>query len=406
MPAPVRSHPLARSRLAERANRSLAKAWDKGWLSVPSLDPDALFAEAGRPFGKRADAVEAGGRSPEDVADFRERVSCLAQALEHDAQLNALGRAMAHGQLCRTVRNRFRLGALWIAKPDLSTTPIAAPIIIAGHMRSGTTRIHKLLASDPAHSHTRYCDAYHPVPARRGTRRVASAVELALLSAINPWLQSIHPMAPGDVEEELAWTAAALHHSIFESQWHIPSYTAWSEARDPAPIYREFDRILRTDAAYRDLAERPRVLKVPAFTEDLATLLAQFPDARLVVAQREGKAVHRSAVSLVANQMAIQSDACDLARIEAEWHRKLALREARMHAALADWDGPVAHLRFDALNADWEREIARAYLDLGMTLTDTALARMCRLMAKSASGDHAAHSRQLARFAMQGAARS
>lgn len=230
---------------------------------------------------------------------------------------------------------------------------------------------------------------------------MASAVELAVLGAINPWLQTIHPMRAGEVEEELAWTAAGLHHSILESQWRIPSYSAWSERRDPAPIYREFDRILRTDAAHRSIADAPRVLKVPAFTENLETLLHQYPGARLMVARRDGDAVHRSAVSLVANQMAVQSDTCDLAWIVAEWRRKLALREERMAAVLGRWNGPVARLDFDALGADWEREMTRAYDELDLTLTPQAIAAMRRVMAREARGNHAAHSRQLARFAAQ-----
>ncbi|MGB3805996.1 MAG: sulfotransferase [Erythrobacter sp.] len=401
MTAPVRPHPLARSRAADRADRALAKAWDKGWLPVPPLDAATLWNEAVRSFGGNARAGETGGRSPADVADFRERLDRLTKALEGEAALNSLGRAMAHGQLKRMIVNRLRFGALWADEPDLARTRIAPPIIVVGHMRSGTTRIHKLLAADPAHSFTRYCDAYHPLPDRFGIDRAMSALEIAALGALNPWLQTIHPMRAGEVEEELAWTAAALHHSIYESQWHIPSYSAWSEAADPAPIYREFDRILRTDAATRGLAERPRVLKVPAFTEDLATLLTQFPDARLVVSQRDPGAVRRSAVSLVANQMAIQSDACDLGWIEEEWRRKLTLREARMDAALADWDGPIARLNFSALNEDWEREIERAYRELGLFLTPEARRRMQRVMRRGADGDHAAHSHQLDRFAAQ-----
>jgi hypothetical protein len=273
-------------------------------------------------------------------------------------------------------------------------------------MRSGTTRIHTLLAADPAHSHTRYCDAYHPVPPRYGARlgmnRVKAALELAMLGMLNPWLQSIHPMAPAAVEEELAWISAALHHSIYESQWHIPTYSVWSEARDPAPIYREMTRILRTDAASRAVADRPRVMKVPAFAEDLATLLNAFPDARLVIANREHSAVLRSAVSLAANQMAMQSDACDLAAITARWEHKIALREARMADALAGWNGPVARLDFDEINADWEPAIARCYADLGLDLMPEALAAMRRTMTASERGQHHSHAEQLARFAGAG----
>ncbi|KPQ32337.1 MAG: Sulfotransferase family [Porphyrobacter sp. HL-46] len=397
--APVRDHPLARGPLAQRANDFLGKAWSKGWLPPPVAAPEALWALAAKPYGTRAEAAEHGGRCEEDVRDFRERLTRLCAAAASEADLNPLGQAMAFGQLSRVVKNRLAFGALWNARPDLLATRLAPPIIVIGHMRSGTTRIHKLLAADPAFSHTRYCDAYHPVPARFGMNRIISAVELAMLGALNPWMQSIHPMAPGEVEEELAWLSAALHHSIYESQWHIPSYSAWSESRESQPIYREFARILQTDAAHRGIADRPRVLKVPAFAEDLDTLLGAFPEARLVLAQREPEAVLRSAVSLAANQMALQSDTCAIGAIEARWRHKIALREERMARALAGWRGPVARLSFDAINTDWEGAIRQCYAELGLTLTAAALGAMRRMMAASKDSHHHAHAGQLARFA-------
>jgi hypothetical protein len=402
MPPPVRDHLLARGPLAERANAFLGKAWERRWLPPPELDPQALWAFAAKPYGARAEAAEHGGRSPEDVADFRERLVRIIAAVEAEADLNPLGRTMAWGQLSRMVKNRLAFGALWRERPHLTATPLAAPIIVIGHMRSGTTRIHTLLAADPAFSHTRYCDAYHPVPAPLGLNRVKATLELAMLGALNPWMQSIHPMAAGAVEEELAWLSAALHHSIYESQWHIPGYSAWSEARDPAAVYREFARILSTDAATRGLAGKPRVMKVPAFAEDLAALLSRFPDARLVLAHRAPEAVLRSAVSLAANQMAVQSDTCDLAAIEARWRHKIALREERIAAALAGWEGPVARLDFEELNTDWEAAMHRCYAVLGLPLTAPALTAMRKRMAASEGGQHRAHAAQLARFAEAG----
>ena len=399
---PVRTHPLARGALAQRTSDFLGRAWDKGWLPPPDLDPQALWAFAAKPFGCQAEAAEHGGRSSEDVADFRERFTRIIAAVEAEADLNPLGRTMAWGQLSRVVKNRLALGALWAAQPQLLETPLAPPIIVIGHMRSGTTRIHKLLAADPAFSHTRYCDAYHPVPSRFGLNRLVSAFELGMLGLLNPWMQSIHPMAPAAVEEELAWISAALHHSIYESQWHIPSYSAWSEARDPVPVYREFARILRSDASHRGLADKPRVMKVPAFAEDLGTLLAQFPDARLVIAQRDQSAVLRSAVSLAANQMAVQSDSCSLSAIEARWQHKISLREERMAAVLGDWQGPVARLTFDEITADWQSAIRRCYAELGLMLSDAALTAMRNVMVASEGGHHHAHADQLARFASAG----
>ncbi len=402
MGAPVREHPLARGKLAERANTFLGRAWDKGWLPTPSLDPDALWAMAAKPFGSRAKLAESGGRSSVDVTDFRLRLEKLAGAVQAEADLNPLGQAMAYGQLVRVIANRLALGSYWDANPfPRDAELMAPPIIVVGHMRSGTTRIHKLLASDPAHSHTRFCDAWRPVPGNLTLRRIKGSLDLAMLGMLNPWLQSIHPMASGAIEEELAWLAGALNHSVYETQWRIPSYSAFSETRDAAPIYGELGRILVTDSLHRGTVMRPRVMKAPQFSEDLAVLLAMYPGARLVIAQRDKAAVLRSAVSLAANQMAIQSDSCDLAQIEALWAHKIALRDTRIEAALQSWSGPVARLHFDDLNADWEAAIARTYRELDLTLTSEALASMRAMMAASETGQHRSHASQLDRFEQQ-----
>ncbi len=402
MAAPVRDHLLARGKLADRANAFLGKAWEKGWLPPPVLEPDALWAVAAKPFGKEAGAAEQSGRPPNEVTDFRTRLERLLEAVNSEADLNPLGQAMAYGQMVRVIRNRLAFGRYWASKDSpRDVDRMAPPILIIGHMRSGTTRVHHLFAADPAHSHTRYCDAWRPVPGSLALRRLKGSLDLAMLEALNPWLQSIHPVRSGGVEEELAWLAGALNHSIYESQWRIPSYSAWSEARDPAPIYSEFARILTADAVHRDLVMKPRVMKAPQFSEDLATLLAQFPDAKVVLTQRDSEAVVKSAVSLAANQFAIQTDTADLGEIEALWRHKIALREERVTSALADWEGPVTQLSFDELNADWETAIERAYRELGLTLSDVARAGMRTVMAQSAKGAHTQHSAQLTRFAEQ-----
>lgn len=395
---PPRPHPLARAPLIDTLNRWLRRAWQRGWLAHPPLDPEALWAKGARGF---AAEDESGGRSEEDAADFRARLAVLTRALQGEARLNPLGRCIAHGQLVRAIRHRLALGRLWRARPDLLETPLAPPILVVGQMRSGTTRIHRLLAADPAHCATRFCDSWRPLPSRPDLRPLRAGAELALARRIDPWLDTIHPFGAARADEELGWLAAALDHCAYEVQWRVPGFTGWSEARDPAPVYREFGRIMRTDAAHRGNAQRPRVMKTPQFAEDCRALLSQFPDARVVVAQRCGAETLRSSVSLVANQMAIQSDAADLSAIEAEWRRKIALRETRAEAALADFAGPVARIDFARLDADWRAEIAAVYAALGLPLTAPALAAMTREMASASP--HPEHARQLQDFEGRGA---
>lgn len=392
---PPRPHPLARAPIVDRLDRWLGSAWDRGWMDRVPLEPDALFARASKGF-ERCD--EAGGRTPQDLEDFHARLGALCDSIQREAALNSLGRAFAYGLLSRAIRQRFALGAIWRKKPYLLDTPIATPIIVVGQMRSGTTRIHRLLAADPAHSATRFCDSWHPVPEKPDFRPLRGGFTLFIARTLDPWIDSLHPFGAARADEELGWLASALDHSAYEAQWRIPAFVAFSESRDPAPVYREFARLLRTDAAQHGNTDRPRILKTPQFTEDLPALLAQFPDARLIVSRRCDEETLRSSISLVANQMVIQSNAVDLGWIESEWKRKLSLRAARLDKALASHQGPVAEVQFDALGADWETEIRRIYTTLGLSLSEQAVAAMRGEMRANATSPHLAHRTQLDRF--------
>jgi hypothetical protein len=398
--APPRRHPLARSGTADWADRTVAAMWDKGLTDKPPLEPDFLWAKGSAGFRPED---ETSIRSAEEVSDFRERLDMLCRSLRDEARLNSLGHTMAYGQLTAAIRKRHAMGRLWRERPDLAETPIAAPILVVGQMRAGTTRIHRMLAADPAHAGTLFCNSHDPVPRRPDLRPLKSTLGLAIARRINPWLDMLHPFGATRVDEEIGWLAGALDACAYEAQYRIPAFTAFSEARDPGPVYREFARILRTDAAFMDNAAYPRVLKCPQFAEDLPALVTVFPDARVVATERSRDAVLASTVSMVASQMAFQTDHADLGAIEAEWRRKLALREERMARALSDFAGPVAHASYDALGADWKAVIAEIYQALGLDLTPPALAAIAAEVARSATSPHAGHAVHLARFETVGA---
>ena len=325
--APPRPHPLSRSTFAIKTDRLIDRVWQTGLSEKPRLEPDYLWSIGAKGFS-REDEVSI--RSAEEVADFRARLEQLCRALCEEAQLNALGHTMAYGQLKKAIRERHALGRLWRREPERARTAIAAPILVVGQMRSGTTRVHRLLAADPRHAATRFCDSHHPVPVSPDIRPLVSRAVLALGRRINPWLDTLHPFSPMRGDEEIGWLAAALSPPSYEAQWHIPSFVRWSEQRDPSPVYAEFARILRTDAAHAGNANLPRVMKCPQFCEDMSALLDVFPDARLVLTERDDKPMWESTVSMVAGQSAYQSDALELETIEQEWHRRIALRNMQL----------------------------------------------------------------------------
>lgn len=392
---PARKSLLDRAPIVDRLGNGLQKAWDRGWLPPIVLESDVLIEKA---IGDTPIEIEGDGRKTEDITDFRERLRKICAAIDEEARLNPIGRSFAYGQLTRAIRQRHELGKIWRDRPEILETKLAPPIIVVGQMRAGTTRIHRLLSADPTHAATRFCDSWHPVPQSLDLRPFWSGMALFWARRLNPWIDTIHPFGAARADEELGWLAGAFDHSAYEAQWHIPSYVAFSESHDPAPVYREFARILRTDALHHGNAHRPRVMKVPQFAEDLDSLLAQFPDARVVIAERDTQATVKSSISLVANQMAMQSDHVDLEQLQCEWKRKVALRTERMKAALSRFTGPVAHVDFEQLEGDWEAAIGDLYRAFDLALSNDALAAMQAEQRRAAKSDHQRHAKDLDRI--------
>jgi len=369
-----------------RANAALAALWRRGLLQRPILTAGALEAAALR--GARPDSFGPG-------EEWREPFERLVAALASEADLNPLGEAMAWGQIVNALRARIRAERLWRARPEILERPVPAPIVILGQMRSGTTRLQRLLACDPRLAHTRLDESLIPVP-RRG-RRLSAWAGLAMLRRLNPELARIHPTAAAAPEEEFGLFSFAFGSAQFEAQWHVPGFVRWWEGADARPLYREFRALLQTNAWARgDPPGKPAILKAPQFLQDLPVLLETFPDARLVLIERDPARVVASSASLVWNQMRIQSDGADKRRIGREWLRKTRLRRRLGEASL-----PASCLRlgFEAIDRDWRGEIERLYDFLGLELELALLGRMARYLA-SATG-HRGHRYSLAEFGLR-----
>ena len=390
--SPPRPHLFARSSFAQASDRFIRHVWERGWDEKPPLEPEYLWKVGSEGYSPED---ENSIRSDLEVADFRLRLERLCTALNEEADLNALGHTMAYGQLRSAIRKRHALGRLWRGDPKIAETEIAPPIIVMGQMRSGTTRVQRLMAADPQFSGTRFCDSHDPVPTSPDIRPLKASAALFMARRVNPWLDTFHPFGATRTDEEIGWLASALSPATFEAQWRIPSFIAFSEARDPSPVYAEFARLLRTDSATGGTAHRPRILKCPQFSEDAEALLRAFPDARVICCTRSDDKVHQSAVSMVASQMAFQSDTHCGEALSTEWQRKMTLREERLKAALAKFDGAISHVSFDVLNADPLAAMADVYNDLGLTFDHRSAKAIVDESAQAETSAHHGHKGQI-----------
>jgi hypothetical protein len=305
----------------------------------------------------------------------------LSTALNHEAALNALGTTLAYGQLVAALASRLRAAALWRRHPEIAEVHFPSPIIVVGHMRSGSTRMQRLLACDEQFAFTRFYESWNPLPRWNwlplDDRKLRAWLALRVAQALNPQFAVIHPTSASEADEEIGLHNIALYGAAFETQWHIPGFTQYGETIDSREIYAEFRRYLQTISwLRRDSDKRSWILKVPQFSQDLGTVLEAFPGARLVVLHRDPVEVVGSSASLVHNQMRVQSDRIDPAWIGKEVLRKVALRQRRIVAARRQHDVPSIDVTFAAMQTDWRSEIAKVYDLLNCRLTPSAERRM------------------------------
>ena len=358
---PPSSDPHRRRRLRV-ADAALEWLWSKGLATRPPLDPEALVEAAGA------------GRLP-DSSGWRRRLHILCEDLGSTAKLTPLGRTMAYGQLTAALRDRARLERLWARRPAILDQPLAPPILIVGQMRSGSTRLQRLLARDPRLAATRFFESWNPVPRAldRGwfdDRIWRARLGLVLTRTLNPDFAAIHPTSWNAPDEQIGWHAISVFGAAFETQWRVPAFTAEVEVADPTEVYREFRRLLQTVTWLRgDDGSRPHVLKIPQFTQDLDAILRVFPDATVLRLDRDPVSVVASSASLAGNQMELQSASVDRRWLGRETLRKVALRHERTEAALRGSAVPQLRIDYAAMSADWEQEIARIYRHLRLPLT-------------------------------------
>lgn len=269
-----------------------------------------------------------------DLGDpsFREPMRVLLRAIERDAALHPIGRLITRERLVSTLATRMRLAELMRKHPDIEEERIIAPIVIVGLPRTGTTLLHRLLASDRRLRALLSWEALAPLPlegADERERRIRAArhAERAL-RWMAPDFFAVHPIDALAPEEDVLLLDLAFRSTVPESTLRVPSYAAWLEEQDQRPAYRYMKRALQalswtTNGAKAKTAEGTRwVLKTPHHLEWLDVLLETFPDALIVWTHRDPEEVVPSFCSMLAHGRGVFSDAVDPHEIGRSWLRK------------------------------------------------------------------------------------
>jgi len=358
--------------------------------AVVPLDQDSLIAHACRTIGL-SDFGDEGWREP---------FSVLVKALEEEAQLTLMGRLMARNDIILWLSTRLQVTETLRANPEILEQDIKAPMVIAGLPRSGTSILFELLAQDPEVGVPLTWEAMMPCPPPEQASyetdpRIAVAHQLATQwSRVAPAFASMHEMGgtiPSECGQLMVGTfisdqIAALHQT--------PSYSMWCAQADYLPVY-EYHKTILQILQWKNPRKR-WLLKAPEHQVHLETLLAVYPDARIVQTHRDPIKCMASTASLMGTLYSMRSDQ----PFNAELFENIIMGEAtaqRLEHVIDQREAgivPAANItdsRYQDLMDEPMACIEKIYAHFGMTVSAEARTDMLAYLASKPQGQFGRH---------------
>ena len=329
------------------------------------------------------EAAELVGRDDFGDPQFIRGLEVLVESINGEAALTEAGMAAQRQRILGLLANRLRLQQAFREHPEILSEPIAAPIVIVGLPRTGSTMTHRLLASDPVHTAMLWWEGRHPamLPGeRRGEpteRRALGRAEVEAVMAASPEAMDIHPWDFEGADEEVLLIEHSFHSTVPEAHMHLPSYSSWVEAQDHAPVYRDLLAMLQY-LQWQTPGRRGKrwVLKSPHHLGYMDALLKVFADAKIIQTHRDPLQTIPSFCSMCANLAAPLSRAPNRQAIGAHWLRKLSRNLNACMAVAAAKPSSFLDLHFREMARDPIAQMAQVYAFLGERFGNRAEAAM------------------------------
>ena len=331
---------------------------------------------------------------------WREPFRVLIKALEEEAELTLMGRLMARSDVIQWLSTRLQVTDLLKRHPEILAQEIRAPMFITGLPRSGTSILFELLSQDPEVGVPYSWEALQPCPPPdTATYSTDPRIErlhplFTQWSRVAPEFATMHEMGaqlPAECGLLMAPTFISDHNA---SLHQTPSYSAWLAGADYLPVYEYHKTVLKI-LQWKNPRAR-WLLKAPEHQVHLDTLLAVYPDARIVQTHRDPMKCMASTTSLMGTLYYMRSDKS----FDAGMFENIIMGDAtaqRLEHVMRQRDEgvvPAANIvdsRYQDLMDDPLACIERTYEHFNMVLSDTARKNMRDYQAAKPQGKFGTH---------------
>jgi hypothetical protein len=319
--------------------RGINSAWKKSYFlgTEIKLNKDHLIKLARKRTGLHSFGKEF----------HEEPLDRLIDSINHEAELHPVGRFITRERLTGLLAVRLRAEKWFKEFPEILEQELYPVTLICGLQRTGTTKLHRLLAADPENRVLSSWEALNPVPLNDDPKETVKRIRIARISEkalqlMAPGFFSIHPVEHKKPEEDILLLDTAFLSTTPEATMHVPSYAAWLEQTDQSHAYEYSVRLLKL-LQFQRPAKR-WVLKSPHHMEFLDLANRHFGQVQFIWTHRDILESMPSFISMVAHSQTIFSDHVSLDEVARHWVRKtgymlskgIEFRKSNPHADFID----------------------------------------------------------------------
>jgi Sulfotransferase family len=345
-------------------------------------------------------------RSQTGLSDFGDDwfmapLSRLVEDVNRDAGLVS-PESSAGARIQSALADRLQLEQYFRDHPQAANEQIELACAIIGLPRTGSTMVHRLLASSPKLTATWWWETAFPFPFPDETpvdptpRQDAAKAMVDWLLTEWPDFESIDPMDAGAVNEEVVLLDRTFLSTTYDSMMPIHAYGHWQAEQDHEPAIRDlyrFMQVIQHQRVARGEPRRPWVFKTPHYVMGaLAGLLKVWPDARLVMTHRDVAQVLPSYCSMCAS-LSINSSTTYRKELQgAHWTRRFKDGLQRLEVIRAALPaGQIIDVRYEDTVSDPLGTAERIFVALGRDVDSADRAAFEKTIAANAREARAQH---------------
>ena len=325
---------------------------------------------------------------------FVEPLKMLTAALVDEARLSELGLALTQQRITALLADRLRLRQLQTDNPAITEEEVTVAAEICGLPRTGSTLLHRLLASSPHVTTTLSWETSYPLPfpgegPDAEQRKQRANDRFAMFLEMSPDFGDIHTIEWDGPEEDVILLDRTFTSMSFDSFYWVPTYGTWLRAFDQAPAYRELREWLQA-LQWQDPSRRgrPWVLKSPHHLTAVDTVLDTFDGCKIVMTHRSPTQAVPSYASMVSSISGQYSDDIDPVAVGRYWRDRFVTTLGEFADVRDRRPDRFVDVQFKDMLADPVAEATRVTSALGLPADRDAFEAY---MARNRSEQHGSH---------------